>query len=87
MTQRYRAILASFSLNRTGEYIAPVFPAELTFDGYTKADLFASYERALSDRVVMTLFGGADNFFNQKYFENGFRAPGTVGRGGISLRF
>jgi len=87
VTQRYRAILASFSLNRTGDYIAPVFPAELTFDGYTKADLFASYERALSDRVVMTLFGGADNFFNQKYFENGFRAPGTVGRGGISLRF
>ena len=87
LTQRYRAILASLSLNRTGRYIAPVFPSELTFDGYTKVDLFISYEKSLSDRVLMTLFGGADNIFNRKYFENGFRAPGAVGRGGINFRF
>jgi outer membrane receptor protein involved in Fe transport len=87
LTQRYRAILASLNLNRTGRYIAPVFPAELTFDGYTKVDLFISYERSLSDRVLVTLFGGADNLLNQKYFENGFRAPGAVGRGGINFRF
>ena len=44
LTQRYRALLFSFDLNRTGSYIAPVFEnnfpfrmAELTFDGYTKA--------------------------------------------------
>ena len=87
VTQRYRAILASFSLNRTGRYIATVFPVNLTFDGYTKADLFASYERRVNERVVFTFFGGADNVFNQKYFENGFRAPGTVGRGGLNVRF
>ncbi|MGI9068484.1 MAG: TonB-dependent receptor [Pyrinomonadaceae bacterium] len=87
LNQRYRSILASLSLNRTGRYIAPVFPAELTFDGYTKVDLFISYEKSLSDRVLMTLFGGADNIFNQKYFENGFRVPGAVGRGGINFRF
>jgi outer membrane receptor protein involved in Fe transport len=87
LTQRYRAILASLTLNRTGRYIAPVFPAELTFDGYTKVDLFIRYEKALSDRVLMKVFGGADNVFNQKYFENGFRAPGAVGRGGIGFRF
>jgi outer membrane cobalamin receptor len=87
ITQQYRAILASFSLNRTGQYIAPVFPANLTFDGYTKADLFLSYERSLTERIVMTLFGGANNIFNRRYFENGFRAPGAVGRGGINLRF
>lgn len=87
VTQRYRAFLASFSLNRTGKYIAPVFPVNLTFDGYTKADLFVSYERPLTERTVMTLFGGADNLFDRTYFENGFRAPGIVGRGGIKFQF
>ena len=73
---------------------APVFEndfpfrtAELTFPGYAKADLFASYERRLGERVLMTLFGGADNIFAVKYFENGFRAPGAVGRGGVKLSF
>ena len=85
--QRYRAILASFSLNRTGQYIAPVFPATLTFPGFTKADLFVSYERRFTDRLTMKIFGGAENIFNQKYFENGFRAPGTVGRAGVNFQF
>jgi iron complex outermembrane receptor protein len=94
LTQRYRSFLLSFDLNRTGAYLAPVFEndfpfrtAELTFPGYTKADLFGSYERAISERVVMTFFGGAENLFAAKYFENGFRAPGIVGRGGINFRF
>ncbi|MBA3806735.1 MAG: hypothetical protein H0X14_13620 [Acidobacteria bacterium] len=50
-------------------------------------DAFASYERALGERVVLVLFGGAENIFNERYFENGFRAPGAVGRGGLSFRF
>ena len=94
LSQRYRSFLVSFDLNRTGPYLAPVFEndfpfrtAELTFPGYTKADLFASYERAVAERVVFTFFGGADNLFDAKYFENGFRAPGIVARGGINLRF
>ncbi|HKC61991.1 MAG TPA: TonB-dependent receptor, partial [Pyrinomonadaceae bacterium] len=94
LNQRYRALLISFDLNRTGAYIAPVFEngfpfrtAVLTFKDYTKADVFLSYERALNERVVLVLFGGADNIFDQKYFENGFRAPGAVGRGGASFRF
>ncbi|HKO99637.1 MAG TPA: TonB-dependent receptor [Pyrinomonadaceae bacterium] len=87
VTQRYRSFVFAFDANHTGEYIGPVFPAELTFDGYTKVDLFVSYEKALSDRVVMTLFGGGENILDQEYFENGFRAPGALGRGGIKLRF
>jgi vitamin B12 transporter len=94
LNQRYRSFLVSFDLNRTGAYLAPVFEndfpfrtAELTFPGYTKADLFGSYERAMSERVVMTFFGGAENLFAARYFENGFRAPGIVGRGGINFRF
>jgi outer membrane receptor protein involved in Fe transport len=59
--------------------------AELTFPGYVKADLFVSYERPISERVGMTLFGGADNLFGVKYYENGFRAPGFVARGGVTF--
>ncbi len=94
LTHRYRSFLVSFELNRTGSYIAPVFEndfpyrtAELRFHGYTKADLFGSYERRLSEQLVVTLFAGAENLFNAKYFENGFRAPGIVGRGGVNFRF
>jgi vitamin B12 transporter len=94
MNQRYRAFTFSFELNRTGAYLAPVFEndfpfrtAELTFPGYTKADLFASYQRRASERVMLTFFGGADNLFDVKYFENGFRAPGVTARGGLSVAF
>lgn len=94
LTQRYRSFLVSFDLNRTGSYIAPVFEndfpfrtAELTFPGYTKADLFGSYEHRLSEQVLVTFFAGADNLFNARYFENGFRAPGIVGKGGVNFRF
>jgi vitamin B12 transporter len=94
LTQRYRSFLFSFDLNRTGAFIQPIFEndfpfrtAELTFPGYTKADLFGSYERTISERVTMALFAGADNLFAAKYFENGFRAPGITGRGGVNFRF
>jgi len=93
-SQRYRAFQLNFDLNRTGAYIAPVFEnnfpfrvAELTFPGYTKADLFGSYERNVSERVAMTLFAGAENLFAARYYENGFRAPGFVARGGVNFRF
>jgi iron complex outermembrane receptor protein len=90
--QRYRSFMFSFDLNHTGAFLQPIFEndfpfrtAELTFPAYTKADLFASYERRASERVTLTFFGGADNLFDVKYFENGFRNPGIVARGGISI--
>jgi vitamin B12 transporter len=94
LNQRYRAMLFNFDLNHTGSYFAPVFfngppfgQANLRFDGYTKADAFASFERALGERLSLIFFGGGENLFDEKYFENGFRAPGATGRGGISFRF
>jgi outer membrane receptor protein involved in Fe transport len=59
----------------------------LKFSGFTKADLFASFEKRVSERITAVMFGGADNLFDQKYFENGFRAPGIVGRGGVNFKF
>jgi iron complex outermembrane receptor protein len=94
LNQRYRAFAFNFDLNRTGAYPAPVFENSfpfrssiLTFKGYTKADLFVSYEHVLTERVRLMLFGGAENLFDQEYYENGFRAPGALGRGGASIRF
>jgi iron complex outermembrane receptor protein len=94
LTQRYRRLLFSFDLNRTGSYLAPVFEnnfpfrmAELTFHSYTKGDLFVSYERQQTERVTLVLFGGVENVFNQTYYENGFLAPKALGRAGIRVRF
>jgi iron complex outermembrane receptor protein len=94
LNQRYHAFAVNFDLNHTGSYIAPIFEndfpfrtAELTFPGFTKADLFGSYERRLTESARMVLFGGAENLFNQRYYENGFLAPGIVGRGGVSFKF
>ncbi|HEX8493047.1 MAG TPA: TonB-dependent receptor [Pyrinomonadaceae bacterium] len=94
VNQRYRAFTFNFDLNRTGAYLSPVFEndfpfrtAILTFNGYTKGDFFVGYERALTERVRLILYGGAENIFDQEYFENGFRAPGLLGRGGASFRF
>ncbi|MFN2530472.1 MAG: TonB-dependent receptor domain-containing protein [Pyrinomonadaceae bacterium] len=93
-TQRLKRLLLTLDLNRTGSYLAPVFEnnfpfrmAELRFAGYTKIDLYASYELQRSDRFTTTIFGGVDNLLGQKYFENGFLAPRRVGRGGLTLRF
>ena len=94
LTQRYRTLLFSFDLNRTGSYISQVFEnnfpfrmAEMTFSGYTKGDLFVSYERHQTERVTLVLFGGVENVFNQRYFENGFLAPRALGRGGVTVKF
>jgi len=94
LNQRYRAWLFSFDINHTGSFIQPIFEndfpfrtAELRFPGYTKADVFASYEHRLSENVRATLFGGADNIFDRTYFENGFRAPGITARGGVNISF
>jgi iron complex outermembrane receptor protein len=94
LNQRYRAWLFSFDVNYTGSFIQPIFEndfpfrtAELKFPGYTKADLFASYEHRLSENVTATLFGGADNIFDRTYFENGFRAPGIAARAGVNISF
>lgn len=94
LNQRVRKLQLTFELNRTGAYLAPVFEsnfpfrqADLRFEGYTKADVFANYDVRRSDNVIFTLFGGVENLFNQRYFENGFRAPGAMARGGVNVRF
>lgn len=85
--QRYRRLVASLNVNKTGEYIAPIFPVTFRFSGYVKVDAYANYEHPLGEHASMLFFAGADNVFNERYFENGFRAPGAIGKGGIKVRF
>jgi outer membrane receptor for ferrienterochelin and colicin len=94
LSQRYRSWSFNFDLNRTGSYLSVVFEndfpfrqADMKFRGYTKADLFGTYERRINERVTAVLFAGADNLFDRTYFENGFRAAGIAARGGVNFRF
>jgi iron complex outermembrane receptor protein len=67
----------------------PVFFSQVIFSlsGYTKADLGASYTRDLSEKSRVTFYGKVDNLFDQKIFEEGFRAPGLTAVGGVKFRF
>jgi vitamin B12 transporter len=94
LNQRYHAFSFNLDLNHTGAHVAPVFEnnlpfrtAELTFAGYTKVDLFGSYEQHVAEGTTMTAYFGVDNLFDQRYYENGFRAPGIVGKGGVRFKF
>jgi outer membrane receptor protein involved in Fe transport len=93
-TQRWRNFTFAGNFYWNGSYLAPVFEnggqfrqANLRFSGFVKVDSFVNYQRPLNDRVTLTFFAGADNLFNRTYFENGFRAPGAIGRGGMTVKF
>jgi iron complex outermembrane receptor protein len=92
--QLIRAFAINLDVHHSSSHIAPLFEnnypfrsAEMRFSAYTKVDFFARYERRLSEKVSAVFFAGADNILNQEYFENGFRAPGVVGRGGVNFKF
>jgi len=94
LNQHYKSFGVNVDLNHTGSHIAPIFEndfpfrtAELTFAGYTKADIFGSYEKGLAERATIVLFAGAENVFDQRYYENGFLTPGIVGRAGVKVKF
>ena len=67
----------------------PVFFASrrFTFDGYTRADLAASYAIPVSDRVAVTLFGRVENLTDRTIRENGILLPGATGTVGVKVRF
>jgi outer membrane receptor for ferrienterochelin and colicin len=67
----------------------PVFFSQVifSFSGYAKADLTASYTRQLGERRRVTFYAKVDNLLDREIFEEGFRAPGAVGVGGIKFHF
>jgi vitamin B12 transporter len=94
LTQSVRRFRFSANFDYTGSYIAPVFEndfpfrtANLRFHGYTKVDLQASYRHALGEKRQLIFFGGSQNLFDQRYFENGYLAPGITVNGGVKVEF
>ncbi len=52
----------------------------------TSAQSSTSIRRRVTDERNANV-AGAENLFAARYYENGFRAPGFVARGGVNLRF
>ncbi|MCS6805779.1 MAG: TonB-dependent receptor [Acidobacteriota bacterium] len=94
LNQRLRRFNINFDLTAFSNHDFPLFApfrpfssGVFRFQGYAKADLTVSYPIALSERLRLQLFGKIENLFDDDYFEEGFRAPGAVGLGGIRFQF
>jgi outer membrane receptor protein involved in Fe transport len=94
INQRFqRGFNLNFDLYSISKHTAPLFDPVFfsrvifRFTGYTKADLGVSYTRQVGEDKQVTFYGKVDNLFNQKILEDGFRAPGAAGVGGIKYRF
>ena len=67
----------------------PIFFSQVItiFDGYTKADVGASYTHSIGERTQMTFYGKVDNVLDRSIVDEGFRLPGAVATGGVRIRF
>jgi len=83
----------NFDLYTASKHVFPLFDpvsfSQVLFDfgGYTRAGLGASYTRSMGENKKLTFHARVSNLFNSKIIEEGFRAPGATGVGGIKLRF
>ncbi|MCI0485579.1 MAG: TonB-dependent receptor [Blastocatellia bacterium] len=94
INQRFqRGFNINFDLYAVSEHFFPLFDPVFfsqvlfRFKGYTKADLGASYTRQIGENRQITFYGKVDNLFDREIFEEGFRAPGAAGVGGVKIRF
>ena len=93
-TQRIHKFWVNFDFLASSSYLAPIF-SNTTFNSYVfrfkgnrRGDLTAGYTFGWKqDRLNLRLFGTIENFFDDRYFENGFRTPGRNGRVGLSFGF
>ena len=94
INQRLGRLNLNVDLTALSEHEFPLFASfspfpsgVFRFGGYAKADLPASYTIPLSERLSLQLYGKVENLFDDDYFEEGFRAPGTVGLAGLKIQF
>jgi iron complex outermembrane receptor protein len=88
--QRFsRSIDVTFDFYAAGRYPATFFSSSrlFEFDGPVKADVVASYTRAVGETMNLRFYGKLDNLFNRSYWENGFTAPGRWGIVGVGFSF
>jgi len=87
-TQRLSPRLtAFFAFTGSSDYLASVSGRASRFDGPARGQLGLSYRRPLSEFRAIRFYFKADNLFNQTYYENGFRTPGTAMTAGTQFAF
>jgi vitamin B12 transporter len=94
-TQRlFDRLTLNFDYLATSDYLAPIFSNTTfvsylyNFKGAKKGDVTANYEFPLrGEKVRFKIFGTVENVFDNEYYENGFRAFGVNGRGGVGVSF
>jgi iron complex outermembrane receptor protein len=84
-----RRVVVTFDLFAAGDYPLRFFnsPRLFNFGGPVKADVIISYTAPIGEGKSVRLYGKAENFFDNSYHENGFRAPGIWGVGGLAFHF
>ncbi len=94
VNQRFRQrVNVNFDLYSVSKHNFPLFDpiffsqVLFSFKGYTKAAVGASYTLPLAESRSLRLYGKVDNLLGQKYFEEGFRAPGRTAVAGAVFSF
>ncbi len=97
INQSYKRVNVNFGLTTISEFDSLFFsPGEffngfaskiVRLEGYTKADLGASYTFKVGEKTSVELFGKGINIFDKSYFEDGYKTSGAIGTGGIKFRF
>ena len=87
-TERFSArLLGYFGYVASSSYLDPLFGQPFRFPGLSRAQTAVSYRRSLGEFTAVRLYFKADNLFNQKYFESGFRTPGITFTAGTQFEF
>ncbi len=87
-TEHFSArITGFFAFAGSSSYLASISGRAFRFDGPARAQIGLSYRRPLREFRAIRFYGKVDNLFNQTYFENGFRTPGTTLTAGSQFEF
>ncbi len=94
LTQRLsaRATVIFTWLDSSG-YLSPVYdPGSFQnrayqFPGMNQGQLAFNYRVPLSEFRAVRFFARADDLWNQRYYESGYRTPGITGMGGMQFEF
>lgn len=87
-----RRVDLTFDLFAAGDYTFPFLVSGIgnrpfRFGGPVKADLGANWVLPVAGDRSVRLYAKAENILDHRYFENGFRTPGTGFAGGLAFRF
>ena len=92
VTQQWtRRLDTTFDLFHYSSYFNSYFAVNrsraFAFPGFTKADLGAGVTLWDGESKRLRLYGQVENLFNQRYYQNGWLAPGANFRSGLTLGF